>query len=61
MRLKATDRECPYEDESYDASIAPCGSVTIRFTGSYTNSDAAPSSFAVNGTTCTNNRAKIVR
>ena len=38
--------------ESYDATIAPAGSVTIGFTGSYTASNASPTSFAVNGTTC---------
>jgi cellulase/cellobiase CelA1 len=39
--------------ESYDASIAPAGSVTIGFTGTFTNSDASPTSFSVNGTACT--------
>lgn len=38
--------------ESYDATIAAAGSVTIGFTGTYTNSDAAPSSFSVQGTVC---------
>ena len=39
-------------NESYNATIAPGGSVTIGFTGTYTSSDAAPTSFAVNGTAC---------
>ena len=39
--------------ESYDASIAPAASVTVGFTGTYTNSDATPASFAVDGTSCT--------
>jgi endoglucanase len=39
-------------NESYNATIAPSGSVTIGFTGTYTNSDAAPTSFSVNGTAC---------
>ena len=37
----------------YNATIAPSGSVTIGFTGTYTASNAAPASFAVNGTPCT--------
>jgi endoglucanase len=37
---------------SYQTSIAPSSSVTIGFTSTYTNSNAAPASFAVNGTTC---------
>ena len=38
--------------ESYNATIAPAGSVTVGFTGTYNNSDASPASFAVNGTPC---------
>jgi endoglucanase len=38
--------------ESYNATIAPSGSVTIGFTGTYTSSDASPTSFSVNGTAC---------
>jgi cellulase/cellobiase CelA1 len=38
--------------ESYNSTIAPSGSVTVGFTGSYTNSDASPTSFTVNGTAC---------
>ena len=38
--------------ESYNATIAAGGSVTIGFTGSYTSSDAAPAAFSVNGTAC---------
>ncbi len=37
----------------YNATIAPSGSVTIGFTGTYRASNAAPASFAVNGTPCT--------
>ncbi len=33
--------------------IAPSGSVTIGFTGTYTASDTAPPGFSVNGTACT--------
>ncbi len=38
--------------ESYNSTIAPSGSVTVGFTGTFTSSDASPTSFAVNGTTC---------
>ena len=38
--------------ESYNATIAPGGSVTIGFTGTYTSSDTPPAGFAVNGTAC---------
>ena len=38
--------------ESYNATIAAAGSVTIGFTGTYTNSDASPSNFSVLGTAC---------
>jgi len=37
----------------YNATIAPSGSVTVGFTGTYTASNTAPASFAVNGTSCT--------
>lgn len=37
---------------SYNATIAAGGSVTIGFTGTYTNSDTAPSAFTVNGAAC---------
>ena len=39
-------------NEPYNATIAPGGSVTIGFTGSYTSSDAAPTAFTLNGTAC---------
>jgi endoglucanase len=39
-------------NESYNATIAPAGSVTIGFTGTFTSSDAAPTAFAVNGAAC---------
>jgi endoglucanase len=38
--------------ESYNATIAPGASVTVGFTGTYTSSDASPTTFTVNGTTC---------
>ena len=38
--------------ESYNATIAPSGTVTIGFTGTFTTSDTTPTSFSVNGTTC---------
>ena len=36
-----------------DAEISVNSSIGIRFDGTYTNSDAAPSSFSLNGTACT--------
>jgi Cellulose binding domain len=39
-------------NEPYNPSIPAEGSVTIGFTGRFTSSDAAPTSFAVNGTSC---------
>jgi len=39
--------------QSYNATIAPSGTVTIGFTGSFTTSNAAPTAFNVNGTACT--------
>ena len=38
---------------SYNGSIAPGGSVTDGFQGSWTSSDAVPTSFTLNGATCT--------
>jgi len=40
-------------NESYNGSIAAGSSTTLGFQGTWTNSDASPTSFAVNGTTCT--------
>ena len=37
---------------SYNASLAQAASVTIGFTGSFTSSNAAPTSFTLNGTAC---------
>jgi hypothetical protein len=36
-----------------DAEISVNSSIGIRFDGTYTNSDAAPSGFSLNGTACT--------
>jgi cellulase/cellobiase CelA1 len=38
--------------EPYNSTITPSTSVTVGFTGSFKNSDASPTSFAVNGTVC---------
>jgi acetylxylan esterase len=38
---------------SYNGSISPGGSVTVGFQGTWTNSDAAPTSFALNRAACT--------
>jgi hypothetical protein len=40
-------------NESYNATIAAGNSTTLGFQGTWTNSDASPTSFAVNGTACT--------
>jgi endoglucanase len=37
---------------SYNPTIAPKANVTFGFTGTFTNSDANPTSFTVNGTAC---------
>jgi poly(hydroxyalkanoate) depolymerase family esterase len=37
---------------SYNGSIAAGGSVTVGFQGTWTNSDAAPTAFTLNGATC---------
>jgi hypothetical protein len=38
---------------SYNGAIAPGANVTVGFQGTWTNSDASPTSFSLNGTTCT--------
>jgi hypothetical protein len=40
-------------NESYNADIAAGGSTTLGFQGTWTTSDTSPTSFSVNGTTCT--------
>ncbi|HZR51615.1 MAG TPA: glycoside hydrolase family 48 protein [Streptosporangiaceae bacterium] len=40
-------------NEPYNATIPAGGNTAMGFQGTWTNSDAAPTSFAVNGTTCT--------
>ena len=40
-------------NESYNNTIAAGGNVTLGFQGTWTNSDAAPTAFTVNGATCT--------
>lgn len=40
-------------NESYNGTIAAGANVTFGFTGSFTSSDTNPTSFKVNGTTCT--------
>jgi Glycosyl hydrolase family 12/Cellulose binding domain len=37
---------------SYDRTIPPGGSVTVGFTGTFTNNDTAPSVFTLNGSAC---------
>jgi hypothetical protein len=38
---------------SYNGAIAPGASITDGFQGTWTNSDAAPTAFTLNGATCT--------
>jgi hypothetical protein len=38
---------------SYNGAIAAGGSTTVGFQGTWTNSDAAPTAFTLNGATCT--------
>jgi O-glycosyl hydrolase len=38
---------------SYNAAIAPGGTTSLGFQGTWTSSDAVPTSFTVNGTACT--------
>jgi hypothetical protein len=40
-------------NESYNATIAAGSSTSLGFQGTWTNSDATPTAFSVNGTTCT--------
>jgi hypothetical protein len=37
---------------SYNGALAPGASTSFGMQGTWTNSDAAPSSFTVNGATC---------
>jgi len=38
---------------SYNGTIAPGGNTSLGFQGTWTNSDAVPTAFTVNGATCT--------
>ena len=38
---------------SYNGTIAPGGNTSLGFQGTWTNSDAGPAAFKVNGTACT--------
>ena len=40
-------------NESYNAAIAPGANTTLGFQGTWTSNDTSPTSFSVNGTTCT--------
>jgi O-glycosyl hydrolase len=40
-------------NESYNATIAAGGNTSLGFQGTWTNSDAAPTAFTLNGTPCT--------
>ena len=40
-------------NESYNGTIAPGANTSLGFQGTWTNSDAAPAAFTVNGAACT--------
>jgi O-glycosyl hydrolase len=48
-----TGENASLTNASYNGSIAPGSSVTDGFQGSWTSSDAVPTSFTLNGATCT--------
>jgi len=37
---------------SFDNSIAPGGTVTFGFQGTWTNNDSVPTAFSINGSAC---------
>jgi hypothetical protein len=47
-----TGENATLTNASYNGSIAAAGSVTVGFQGSWTSSDAVPTSFTLNGATC---------
>jgi endo-1,4-beta-xylanase len=48
-----TGEKATLTNASYNGTIAPGASITDGFQGSWTSNDTNPSSFAINGTTCT--------
>jgi O-glycosyl hydrolase len=48
-----TGENATLTNASYNGNIAPSSSVTVGFQGSWTSSDAVPTSFTLNGTHCT--------
>ncbi|HEX3965831.1 MAG TPA: cellulose binding domain-containing protein, partial [Trebonia sp.] len=48
-----TGEKATLTNASYNGSIAPGGSITDGFQGTWTNSDAVPTAFTLNGATCT--------
>jgi hypothetical protein len=48
-----TGENVTINNQSYNGTIAANGSTTLGFQGTWTSSDASPTSFSVNGTTCT--------
>jgi acetylxylan esterase len=47
-----TGENATLTNASYNGTIAPGGSITDGFQGTWTNSDAAPTAFTLNGATC---------
>jgi O-glycosyl hydrolase len=48
-----TGENATLTNASYNGSLAPGGSTTAGFQGTWSNSDAAPASFTLNGASCT--------
>ncbi|HEY1615999.1 MAG TPA: cellulose binding domain-containing protein [Streptosporangiaceae bacterium] len=52
-RATQTGEAVSIVNESYNATIAPGGNTSLGFQGTWTNSDATPTAFTLNGTPCT--------
>jgi O-glycosyl hydrolase len=50
--VSQTGEKVSITNASYNGSIAPGSSVSLGFQGTWTNSDATPTTFTLNGTTC---------
>ena len=48
-----TGENVTIKNEPYNAAIAPAGSTSLGFQGTWTSNDTTPATFAVNGATCT--------
>ncbi len=50
--LLPTGENATLTNASYNGTIAPGASITDGFQGTWTSSDASPTSFSINGTAC---------